>query len=117
MDLRAKPTTYKIGQAARIVGVKTFVLRFWETEFPQLVPCRTAKGQRYYEDSHLELIRRIKHLLYEEGLTIEGARRRLSEDGRATFLREVAVELAALRLLLGGETREVDEKPGSAPQG
>lgn len=93
--------TYKIGEVAGLTGIKPFVLRFWETEFPQLSPVRTKKGQRVYTDEHLELIARIKALLYEEKLTIDGARRRLSASGQdATVLRRVYDELTAIRRLL-----------------
>ena len=67
--------TYRIGEAARLLELETYVLRFWETEFPQLAPLRTAKGQRLYTEEHLELLRQIRRLLHEQGLTIEGARR------------------------------------------
>lgn len=94
--------TYKIGEVAGLTGLKPFVLRFWETEFPQLAPVRTKKGQRVYTEVHLDLILRIKTLLYEEKLTIDGARRRLSEAGRdASVLRQVYEELVAIRRLLG----------------
>ena len=70
--------TYKIGQAATLLDVKPFVLRFWEGEFREvLVPVRTPSGQRAYSEGNLETVRRIKRLLYEEGLTIEGAKKRL----------------------------------------
>lgn len=73
-------STYKIGEAARLLNLKTYVLRFWETEFPQIVPLRTEKGQRLYTKEHVALLRRIRHLLHERGLTIEGARRVLVEE-------------------------------------
>lgn len=70
--------TYKIGQAAKVLDVKPFVLRFWESEFRQvLVPVRTPSGQRAYTEDNLATVREIKRLLYEEGLTIEGAKKRL----------------------------------------
>lgn len=95
--------TYKIGEVASLTGLKTFVLRYWETEFPQLTPIRTAKGQRLYTDAHLDLLARIRHLLYEEKLTIDGARRRLAESGgEATTLRRVYDELSAIRRMLDG---------------
>ena len=94
-------TTYKIGEVAEITGLKPFVLRFWETEFPQLVPVRTPKGQRLYTDEHLALLTTIKTLLYEEKLTIDGARRRLAgPDREATVLRQVYDELRDIRRLL-----------------
>ncbi len=75
--------TYRIGEAASLLNLKTYVLRFWETEFPQLVPLRTEKGQRLYTEADLALLRRIRFLLHERGLTIEGARRMLAERGAA----------------------------------
>jgi DNA-binding transcriptional MerR regulator len=72
--------TYKIGEAASLLRLKTYVLRFWETEFPQIAPLRTEKGQRLYTEEHLALLDRIRFLLHEHGLTIEGARKVLSEE-------------------------------------
>lgn len=75
--------TYKIGQAAKLLDVKPFVLRFWEGEFREvLVPVRTPSGQRAYTEGNLDTVRRIKRLLYEEGLTIEGAKKRLLAEPR-----------------------------------
>ena len=74
--------TYRIGEAADLLQLKSYVLRFWETEFPQLAPLRTDKGQRLYTESHLTLLRRIKHLLHEQGMTIDGARRVLLAEQR-----------------------------------
>jgi DNA-binding transcriptional MerR regulator len=66
---------YRIGDAATLLGLKSYVLRYWETEFPQLRPVRTGKGQRRYTERDMATLRRIRYLLHEEGLTIEGARR------------------------------------------
>lgn len=92
--------TYKIGQAAKMLGIKSYVLRFWETEFEALEPVRTASGQRLYTEEHIELIKRIKTLLYDEGLTIEGARKKLEDSGKDDLLREVHRELLEIRKLL-----------------
>jgi len=73
--------TYRIGEVAEMLNLKTHVLRFWETEFPQLAPLRTESGQRLYKEEHVALLRRIQQLLHEQGMTIEGARRVL--DGCA----------------------------------
>ena len=73
-------TTYKIGEAATLLNLKTYVLRFWETEFPEIVPLRTEKGQRLYTEEHLALLERIRYLLHDRGLTIEGARKTLAEE-------------------------------------
>jgi len=92
---------YKIGQAAQLLDIEPYVLRYWETEFPQLAPIRTAKGQRLYTQEHLDLIRRIKHLLYEEGMTIEGARRKLTEQEKwRELLDDIKAELRDIKRLL-----------------
>ena len=72
--------TYKIGEAANLLNLKAYVLRFWETEFPDVVPLRTAKGQRLYTGDTLALLERIRYLLRDQGLTISGARRILAEE-------------------------------------
>jgi DNA-binding transcriptional MerR regulator len=72
--------TYRIGEAAAKLNLKTYVLRFWEMEFPQISPVRTEKGQRLYRESDLAVLGRIRYLLHERGLTIEGARRLLREE-------------------------------------
>lgn len=71
---------YRIGEAARLLELETYVLRFWETEFTQLEPLRTPKGQRLYTANHLDLLKRVKALLYDDGLTIEGARKALARQ-------------------------------------
>jgi DNA-binding transcriptional MerR regulator len=99
------PTRYKIGQAAKAVGVEPHVLRFWESEFPQLVPCRKPSGQRYYTDEHIDLLNRIKQLLYEDKLTIEGARMRLQDQSSlSSLLQEIETELQDLRSLLSEDS-------------
>lgn len=73
-------TVYRIGEAARLLNLKTYVLRFWETEFPQLVPERAESGQRLYTEQNIELLKQIRYMLHEQGLTIEGARKVLAEQ-------------------------------------
>ncbi len=70
---------FKIGTAADLVGVKTYVLRFWETEFEALRPKKSRKGQRAYSRRDIETALIIKKLLYEDRFSIEGARARLRE--------------------------------------
>src|SRR5271156_5919826 len=65
---------FRIGEVARLCGVQTYVLRFWETEFPQLRPNKGGTGQRLYRRRDVEMALRIKTLLYDEGYTIPGAR-------------------------------------------
>lgn len=84
-----------------MLGLEPYVLRFWETEFPQLEPIRTPKGQRLYTESHIRLIARIKTLLYEHGLTIEGARRKLDQDRHwMNMLTDIHSELLDIRRTL-----------------
>ncbi len=71
---------FKIGEVCEIAGVKPFVLRYWETEFAELAPAKGAGGQRTYSKADVELILRIKQLLYEERFTVAGAKKRLAED-------------------------------------
>lgn len=107
---------YRIGQAADELGLRPSVLRYWETEFPQLEPVRTAKGQRLYTEEHLALLRTIRRLVHDEGLTIEGARRRLEEDHTgecmAELKREVRDELRSIREMLAQDEAPV---PDSGP--
>ena len=77
MPFVPKKLYYKIGEVCEIVGVESHVLRFWETEFPALSPPKSKSGQRTYRPKDIELLLRIRKLLYEEGFTIAGARRRL----------------------------------------
>ncbi len=69
---------HRIGEAAQSLDLNTSVLRFWEDEFPQLRPTRTPKGQRLYSEQDMALLLRIKTLLHEQGMTIDGARRVLA---------------------------------------
>src|SRR6476661_6604064 len=71
---------YKIGEACKALGIQPYVLRYWETEFPALPPSKSRSGQRVYSEKELEIIRRIKELLYEEGYTIAGAKKKLEAE-------------------------------------
>jgi DNA-binding transcriptional MerR regulator len=72
---------FKIGETARLVAVKPYVLRYWETDFKSVKPQKTRSQQRLYRKRDVEQLLRIRHLLYEERFTIEGARTRLRELG------------------------------------
>jgi len=74
---------FRIGEVARLCRLPAYVLRFWETEFPQLKPTKSSTGQRMYRRRDVENVLRIKHLLYEEGFTIAGARQALNKDSRS----------------------------------
>jgi DNA-binding transcriptional MerR regulator len=97
---------FRIGEVSRIIGVKPYVLRYWETEFPTLRPKRADSRQRIYQREDIETIREIKKLLYEEKLTIEGVRKRLKavKKGSAmspdSLLKEVKEELKQILKIL-----------------
>ena len=74
---------YRIGEVSRLTSLKPFVLRYWETEFPMLEPVKGPSGHRLYRQEDVELVLRIKRLLYDEGFTIAGARRHLREQNGA----------------------------------
>lgn len=76
--LPSKPY-FRIGEVAEILGVETYVLRYWESEFPQLRPVRAPSRQRLYRRADVETLMYIKGLLHEQGYTIAGAKRRLDE--------------------------------------
>ncbi len=68
---------YKIGEVCQLTGTQPYVLRFWESEFPQLAPTKSRTGQRLYRRKDIDLVLEIKTLLYQEGFTIAGARKKL----------------------------------------
>jgi DNA-binding transcriptional MerR regulator len=96
----------RIGEVSRIVGVKPYVLRYWESEFPILKPRRADSKQRTYRKEDIETLEEIKRLLYEERLTIEGAKKRLkplkknAPPDQTNLLREVKEELARILKIL-----------------
>jgi DNA-binding transcriptional MerR regulator len=76
----AKKLFYRIGEACKQLDIQPYVLRYWETEFPVLSPKKSKAGQRVYSEEELRLILRIKQLLYEEGYTIAGAKKKLDSE-------------------------------------
>ncbi len=89
---------FKIGDVARICGVKTYVLRFWETQFPQLKPNKSGTGQRLFRRRDVEMALRIKQLVHEEGYTLAGARQFLEQSPRANSALQTELPLEAERL-------------------
>ncbi|MCM2278715.1 MAG: MerR family transcriptional regulator [Oligoflexia bacterium] len=85
---------FRIGEVARLAGVKPYVLRFWESEFPLISPEKSEAGHRVYRRSDVELILLIKHLLYQERYSIEGARKRINELRRGGELKDFQQEKA-----------------------
>lgn len=76
----AKKLYYRIGEACKLLGIQPYVLRYWETEFPFLQPSKSKSGQRVYDPAQVDLIRRVKELLYEEEYTIAGAKKKLEAE-------------------------------------
>jgi len=73
---------FRIGEVSELCRLPAYVLRFWETEFPQLKPIKSSTGQRMYRRKDVEAVLRIKKLLYEEGFTIAGARQQLRSESK-----------------------------------
>jgi len=97
---------FKIGEVCDITGVQAHVLRYWETEFPQLAPQKNRAGQRVYRRRDVEVVLRIKELLYEEGYTIAGAKKRLAADMRTG---------AKLKVVTNESPMEAMELPSEEP--
>jgi len=100
---------YKIGEVCRMADVQPYVLRYWETEFRALAPNKSGGGQRMYSRAEIDVILRIKQLLYSEGFTIAGAKKKLEEGevaqpaaapAPAKKLTEVKRELNAILRML-----------------
>jgi DNA-binding transcriptional MerR regulator len=89
---------FKIGEVCEITDTQPYVLRYWESEFPALAPAKNSSGQRIYRRRDIETVLRIKQLLYDEGFTIAGAKKRLEAElgGRVdTPSSQAAAELPA----------------------
>ena len=101
---------FKISEVCEIVGVEPYVLRFWETEFPNFAPEKSKAGHRVYKKKDVENVLRIKELLYDRGFTIAGARKQLSKSkapnkaGRDQVLNRVRKELQDILTLLRRKT-------------
>ena len=74
---------FKIGEVAKLCGIQTYVLRFWESEFPQLHPTKSGTGQRLYRKRDVEMALKVRRLLYDEGYTIPGARQAFQLEARS----------------------------------
>ena len=116
---------YKIGEACRLLDIQPYVLRYWETEFPALSPAKSRSGQRVYNEKELAVIRRIKELLYDEGYTIAGAKKKLEGELAAGALGRVEPDDVdeVERAEVGeegeegeeGEGEDAEEEPAAEP--
>lgn len=95
---------YRIGEISRLTGLEQYVLRYWETEFPQINPDKGKSGQRLYTKKNLDTILLIKQMLYKDGYTIAGARRKLNskadQDKTSAVIESVKRELREILVLL-----------------
>src|SRR5436309_14665200 len=87
---------FKIGEVSELLGVEAYVLRYWESEFPVLSPKKSGTGHRLYRRKDVELLLRIKHLLYEKRFTIDGARQFLIAEAKSIHQKDIKQEQQAL---------------------
>ena len=103
---------YRIGEVSRLTDVQPFVLRYWEEELPMLVPLKSPAGYRLYTQQDVDLIRKIRRMLYDEGFTIAGVRRHLRDlqngGGLTAAVEEIAT--AATPADGGGEAVQLNRK-------
>ncbi len=105
----AKKAYYSIGEVCDLTGLKDHVLRYWETQFDVLNPTKNRAGNRVYRPKEIELVLLVKHLLYEEKYTIEGARKKLQEMRKSGELAEERQEILEPEVVAGikAELREL----------
>jgi len=99
---------YSISEAARITGLEQYVLRYWEKEFPILKPRKNRGGNRLYTSKDIEIINRIKHLRQTEGLTISGARAKLTMR-RGGEQKVESINRARVRTILGKMRKDIED--------
>lgn len=99
---------YSIGEVCELTGLKPHVLRYWESQFRFLSPAKNRSGNRVYQRREVELIQLVKHLLYTEKYTIEGARQKVDEHRRKGEIRGVARAALELQTIAAVE-RELRE--------
>lgn len=104
MEKSSSKIYYKIGEVCEITDLKPSILRFWEKQFKQLRPIKVGSKHRYYTIKHIDVIKKIKFMLYEEKLTIEGAKLKLNGNSDAIsnddILNEIKKELLEILTLL-----------------
>jgi DNA-binding transcriptional MerR regulator len=102
--------TYKIGDVCKLADVQPYVLRYWETEFPALAPSKSGGGQRAYTQQEVDIVLRIKQLLYTEGFTIAGAKKKLETEMNAPEPAASAPESAASTATTSADDSELRSK-------
>lgn len=113
----AKKIYHKIGEVCKLVDIQPFVLRYWETEFPFLAPSKNKSGHRTYRQVDIDLVNRIKALLYDEGYTVPGARKKLETEiesgGLEAAARGAVAETASVDSGGSKENRSVVDTKGA----
>jgi len=107
---------FRIGDVAELIGVKPYVLRYWESEFPMISPQKSSSGQRVYRRSDVETVLMIKHLLYEERYSVEGAKKRIKELRKEGELKVFKEETVAATTQEEQEAEPVETSPGLVPE-
>ena len=106
---------FRIGEVCELIKVQPHVLRYWETEFPMLAPQKNRAGQRVYRRKDVEMVLRIRDLLYEEKFTIAGAKKKLMDEMRGSSSRSKSAAVDAEQPDLPPVPEEADEVPISEP--
>jgi len=117
----ARKVYYSIGEVCDLTGLKPHVLRYWETQFEVLNPIKNRAGNRVYRSKDIELVLLVKHLLYEQKYTIEGANKRLSEMRKSGELEEERQDVLSPEFLAGMKS-DLEQllqvlTPGTTPSG
>ena len=109
---------FSIGEVCELTGLRPHVLRYWESQFRFLSPTKNRSGNRVYQRREVELVMLVKHLLYTEKYTIEGARQKVDEHRKSAELRTVARGALTLETLqsMEAELRELLVALGSPPE-
>ncbi len=100
---------FRIGEVCELIRVQPHVLRYWETEFPMLAPQKNPSGQRIYRRKDVEMVMRIRELLYDEKFTIAGAKKRLMEETRSASRAKPAVDVRAQETSAPPEAKATSE--------
>jgi DNA-binding transcriptional MerR regulator len=116
-ELEKSPDAFRtISEVADDLDLPQHVLRFWETRFPQIRPMKRGGGRRYYRPEDVELLKGIRHLLYDHGYTIKGVQRLLRTNGNKFVMAVASGDLAALEALVAAETQRADEPRMGPPE-
>ncbi len=101
-----KKLYFSIGEVSQVTELKQYVLRYWETEFPMLKPQKNSAGNRIYKEEDIQLIRLVKHLLYERKYTIQGARELLTQLNQRDELKKALRDIQVLDAIIGPHNEE-----------